>query len=163
MFGLLHFSGKWTDVEIDMLMNAVRRFSEDLDHISEIIKNRTMYVPLVIWTASSTYCCLLLITYVTHARSFQSVNVRRGLQPPIEDAFRSVNIRDNEFWAAFWRRWIWWTKKMAVDSQFFEAKAWNALSPSLFCILAQVLDDLVSSGLPVSPNFWIRGLCLKIK
>lgn len=35
-------SGKWTDVEIDMLMNAVRRFSEDLNRISEIIKNRTI-------------------------------------------------------------------------------------------------------------------------
>jgi len=35
-------SGKWTDVEIDMLMASVKRFSEDLNSVSEIIKNRTV-------------------------------------------------------------------------------------------------------------------------
>jgi len=37
-------SVKWTDVEIDMLMASVKRFSEDLNNISETIKNRTVSV-----------------------------------------------------------------------------------------------------------------------
>jgi len=40
-------SGKWTDVEIDMLMASVKRFSEDLNNISETIKNRTVSVSSV--------------------------------------------------------------------------------------------------------------------
>ncbi|XP_022664727.1 chromatin complexes subunit BAP18-like isoform X1 [Varroa jacobsoni] len=34
--------GKWTDEEIEMLRNAVKRFSEDLQKISENIKNRAI-------------------------------------------------------------------------------------------------------------------------
>jgi len=40
-------SGKWTDVEIDMLMASVKRFSEDLNTISETIKNRTVSVSAI--------------------------------------------------------------------------------------------------------------------
>lgn len=40
-------SGKWTDVEIDMLLASVKRFSEDLNSISETIKNRTVLVSSV--------------------------------------------------------------------------------------------------------------------
>lgn len=39
---LSYFSGKWTPHEVDMLKNAVKRFGDDLDNISEIIKTRTM-------------------------------------------------------------------------------------------------------------------------
>lgn len=39
---LSSFSGKWTPHEVDMLKNAVKRFGDDLDNISEIIKTRTM-------------------------------------------------------------------------------------------------------------------------
>ncbi|XP_011415976.1 chromatin complexes subunit BAP18-like isoform X1 [Crassostrea angulata] len=35
-------SGKWTPHEVDMLKNAVKRFGDDLDNISEIIKTRTI-------------------------------------------------------------------------------------------------------------------------
>ena len=41
---LMLCSVKWTDVEIDMLMASVKRFSEDLNNISETIKNRTVSV-----------------------------------------------------------------------------------------------------------------------
>ncbi|OQR79625.1 chromatin complexes subunit BAP18-like [Tropilaelaps mercedesae] len=34
--------GKWTDEEVEMLRNAVKRFSEDLQKISENIKNRAI-------------------------------------------------------------------------------------------------------------------------
>jgi hypothetical protein len=37
-----HFSGKWTETEIEMLKNSVKRFGEDLNKISDIIKARTM-------------------------------------------------------------------------------------------------------------------------
>ena len=33
---------KWTDEEVDMLHNAVRTFAEDLQTISETIKQRTV-------------------------------------------------------------------------------------------------------------------------
>jgi len=48
-------SGKWTDVEIDMLLASVKRFSEDLNTVSETIKNRTVLVSFVL------YCFLLVI------------------------------------------------------------------------------------------------------
>ncbi|XP_064614918.1 chromatin complexes subunit BAP18-like isoform X2 [Liolophura sinensis] len=35
-------SGKWTDTEIEMLRTSVKRFGEDLNKISEIIKTRTI-------------------------------------------------------------------------------------------------------------------------
>jgi len=44
MYWLMLISGKWTDVEIDMLMSSVKRFSEDLNAVSETIKNRTVSV-----------------------------------------------------------------------------------------------------------------------
>lgn len=34
--------GKWTDDEVEMLRNAVKRFGDDLNKISDHIKNRTM-------------------------------------------------------------------------------------------------------------------------
>ena len=36
------FSGKWTESEIEMLKSAVKRFGDDMNKISEIIKNRSM-------------------------------------------------------------------------------------------------------------------------
>ncbi|XP_070538195.1 chromatin complexes subunit BAP18-like [Ptychodera flava] len=35
-------SGKWTDQEIEMLRDSIKRFGEDLNKISEIIKTRTI-------------------------------------------------------------------------------------------------------------------------
>lgn len=35
-------SGKWTDNEIEMLQTSVKKFGEDLNGISEIIKSRTV-------------------------------------------------------------------------------------------------------------------------
>lgn len=35
-------SGKWTDSEIEMLKTAVKRFGEDLNKISDVIKNRSI-------------------------------------------------------------------------------------------------------------------------
>ncbi|KAI0212179.1 Chromatin complexes subunit BAP18 [Lamellibrachia satsuma] len=35
-------SGKWTDSEIEMLKSAVKRFGEDLNKISDVIKNRSI-------------------------------------------------------------------------------------------------------------------------
>lgn len=35
-------SGKWTDSEIEMLRVSVKRFGEDLNKISDILKNRTI-------------------------------------------------------------------------------------------------------------------------
>ena len=35
-------SGKWTPKEIEMLQNSVKRFGDDLDKISNIIKTRTI-------------------------------------------------------------------------------------------------------------------------
>lgn len=35
-------SGKWTPQEIDLLRNSVKRFGDDLDKLSEIIKSRTV-------------------------------------------------------------------------------------------------------------------------
>ena len=34
--------GKWTEQEINMLHSAVKHFGEDLNQISDIIKNRTV-------------------------------------------------------------------------------------------------------------------------
>ncbi|GFS04936.1 chromatin complexes subunit BAP18-like protein [Elysia marginata] len=34
--------GKWTDQEVEMLRSSVKRFGEDLNKISEVIKSRTM-------------------------------------------------------------------------------------------------------------------------
>ena len=43
-----HFSGgKWTDQEVEMLRQAVKRFGDDLNKISGVIKNRTMWVDVV--------------------------------------------------------------------------------------------------------------------
>lgn len=39
---LLLFSGKWTEDEIDMMKAAVKRFGDDMNKISDNIKNRTM-------------------------------------------------------------------------------------------------------------------------
>jgi len=39
---LVVFSCKWTDADIDMMMNSVKRFCTDLNGISETIKTRTM-------------------------------------------------------------------------------------------------------------------------
>lgn len=39
---LFFFSGKWIFYEVDMLKNVVKRFGDDLDNISEIIKIRIM-------------------------------------------------------------------------------------------------------------------------
>ncbi|CAH1780919.1 unnamed protein product [Owenia fusiformis] len=35
-------SGKWTDAEIEILQTAVKRFGDDLQKVSEIIKTRTL-------------------------------------------------------------------------------------------------------------------------
>ncbi|XP_041351485.1 chromatin complexes subunit BAP18-like isoform X1 [Gigantopelta aegis] len=35
-------SGKWTEQELEMLSSSVKRFGEDLNKISEVIKNRTI-------------------------------------------------------------------------------------------------------------------------
>ncbi|XP_046564432.1 chromatin complexes subunit BAP18-like [Haliotis rubra] len=35
-------SGKWTDNEIEMLRSAVKKFGDDLNKISDVIKNRTI-------------------------------------------------------------------------------------------------------------------------
>ncbi|KAK3589675.1 hypothetical protein CHS0354_015181 [Potamilus streckersoni] len=35
-------SGKWTDQEVDMLRGAVKRFGDDLNKLSNVIKNRTI-------------------------------------------------------------------------------------------------------------------------
>lgn len=35
-------SGKWTEQEIELLRASVKRFGEDLNKISDVIKNRTM-------------------------------------------------------------------------------------------------------------------------
>ncbi|XP_052822721.1 chromatin complexes subunit BAP18-like [Octopus bimaculoides] len=34
-------SGKWTEQEIELLKSSVKRFGEDLNKISDVIKNRT--------------------------------------------------------------------------------------------------------------------------
>ncbi|ESO96145.1 hypothetical protein LOTGIDRAFT_214697 [Lottia gigantea] len=34
--------GKWTDEEVDLLRSAVKQFGDDLNKISEVIKNRTI-------------------------------------------------------------------------------------------------------------------------
>uniref|UniRef100_A0A0L8FRY5 SANT domain-containing protein n=1 Tax=Octopus bimaculoides TaxID=37653 RepID=A0A0L8FRY5_OCTBM len=33
--------GKWTEQEIELLKSSVKRFGEDLNKISDVIKNRT--------------------------------------------------------------------------------------------------------------------------
>ncbi|XP_021351520.1 chromatin complexes subunit BAP18-like isoform X1 [Mizuhopecten yessoensis] len=35
-------SGKWTQQEIDLLRNTVKRFGDDLDKLSDVIKSRTI-------------------------------------------------------------------------------------------------------------------------
>lgn len=34
--------GKWTEQEVEMLRNAVKRFGDDLNQVSEIMKNKTI-------------------------------------------------------------------------------------------------------------------------
>ena len=41
---VLFLSGKWTDQEIEMLRSSVKKFGEDLNKISEVIKSRTVWV-----------------------------------------------------------------------------------------------------------------------
>lgn len=40
------FRAKWTETEIEMLRLAVRRFGDDLNNISTVIKERTVWVHL---------------------------------------------------------------------------------------------------------------------
>lgn len=42
LFPLLSDSAKWTETEIEMLRAAVKRFGDDLNHISCVIKERTV-------------------------------------------------------------------------------------------------------------------------
>ena len=42
LFSPSRSSGKWTDTEIEMLWQSVKKFGDDLNKISDVIKTRTM-------------------------------------------------------------------------------------------------------------------------
>jgi len=56
---------KWTDVEIDMLMASVKRFSEDLNDISETIKNRTVSVTALYTSSLQLNFIVLIIIFIS--------------------------------------------------------------------------------------------------
>lgn len=50
------FRGKWTSTEIELLQQAVKRFSEDLNKISDDLQRRGLYAPSVNSDRSVPWC-----------------------------------------------------------------------------------------------------------
>jgi len=42
LFFYFIYSGKWTEQEIEALRQSVKRFGDDLNKLSDVIKSRTM-------------------------------------------------------------------------------------------------------------------------
>lgn len=61
---------KWTETEIEMLRLAVRRFGDDLNNISTVIKERTVWVKYIV---SSHACTRFGWTCCTQA--FEDYNI----------------------------------------------------------------------------------------
>ena len=50
-------TGKWSDEEIEMLRDAVRRFGDDIEKISGMIKGRTSLVSWIIFFMRHGFVC----------------------------------------------------------------------------------------------------------